>query len=122
MKSQLEWRDWCRQGNRPANVPSGPHRTYAEEGWLSWADWLGFGIGEVPKNEFLTFHEARAQVQRHGPMRHSFCSSTIGEVVLQCVGLTVCAKQTAFAVAELHIFRYRRFVDTMQLDTNSWDC
>ena len=30
----------CQEGKRPATVPSLPDRTYADEDWLSWADWL----------------------------------------------------------------------------------
>ena len=52
---QVELREWCRDGQRPLNVPSAPHRTYKDEGWLSWADWLGFAPGAPPRNEFLPF-------------------------------------------------------------------
>jgi hypothetical protein len=37
----------CQEGKRPATVPSLPDRTYADEGWLSWADWLGTKPGKV---------------------------------------------------------------------------
>jgi hypothetical protein len=37
----------CKDGKRPATVPSHPNITYADEGWLSWADWLGTNKGHV---------------------------------------------------------------------------
>jgi hypothetical protein len=36
-----------KSGKRPAIVPSSPHKTYADEGWLSWGDWLGTNKGHV---------------------------------------------------------------------------
>ena len=34
-------------GGRPSTVPSHPEVTYADEGWLSWGDWLGTEPGKV---------------------------------------------------------------------------
>jgi hypothetical protein len=34
-------------GGRPSTVPSNPNKTYADEGWLSWGDWLGTDPGKV---------------------------------------------------------------------------
>jgi hypothetical protein len=36
-----------KEGKRPAMVPSNPGVTYADEGWLSWEDWLGTNKGHV---------------------------------------------------------------------------
>lgn len=44
--SLQEWQEWCIEG-RTFNVPTNPHVAYAFDGWLSWADWLGFGEGQV---------------------------------------------------------------------------
>ena len=37
-----QWREWSRDC-RPADIPSCPDVTYKDEGWLSMADWLGYG-------------------------------------------------------------------------------
>ena len=37
-----EWQRWSRD-HRPADIPSAPWTTYADEGWESMADWLGYG-------------------------------------------------------------------------------
>ena len=42
LKNTDQWWAW-RRGCRPADIPSCPDRTYADEGWVSLADWLGYG-------------------------------------------------------------------------------
>jgi hypothetical protein len=37
-------------------------QTYANEGWMSWPDWLGHGVGQQPRGTFLPFAEARELV------------------------------------------------------------
>jgi len=65
LKSRKQWLLWKR-GNRPANIPANPQTMYASAGWLSWADWLGYGKGQVHKTVlsqcFLPFEEARSYV------------------------------------------------------------
>jgi hypothetical protein len=46
--SQKEWKAWSRDC-RPADVPGNPNVTYADEGWVSWKDWLGDGEGQPPR-------------------------------------------------------------------------
>ena len=43
LKSETEWRDYCKSGKKPADIPANPHKAYAEAGWTSWGDWLGTG-------------------------------------------------------------------------------
>lgn len=40
IKNNLEWRLFCKKGNRPENIPSNPDQTYKEKGWISWNDFL----------------------------------------------------------------------------------
>ena len=42
LKSETEWRSYCKSGKKPNDIPSAPHRTYAEVGWAGMADWLGY--------------------------------------------------------------------------------
>ena len=42
VKGWDQWREWSRDC-RPADIPSHPDVTYADEGWESMADWLGYG-------------------------------------------------------------------------------
>jgi very-short-patch-repair endonuclease len=40
LKNYLEWRAYCRSGDRPDTIPSSPRITYPDE-FQGWHDWLG---------------------------------------------------------------------------------
>eukprot|EP00959_Pyramimonas_sp_CCMP1952_P338085 7080238-Pyramimonas_sp.AAC.1 len=42
--------EWRASGECPHDIPSNPDRTYRDEGWLSWADWLGYGKGKPARS------------------------------------------------------------------------
>jgi hypothetical protein len=42
LKGNKEWREFCKSGNKPAEIPANPDRTYSRTGeWQSWNDFLG---------------------------------------------------------------------------------
>ena len=41
LKSNKEWRQYCKSGKKPVDIPSNPDATYKNQGWINWADWLG---------------------------------------------------------------------------------
>jgi hypothetical protein len=41
LKSETQWRDYCKSGRKAADIPAKPARTYAEAGWAGYGDWLG---------------------------------------------------------------------------------
>jgi len=41
LKSCVEWREWSRCEERPADIPIDPEDVYHGKGWVSWADFLG---------------------------------------------------------------------------------
>ena len=43
LKSQKEWKEWCKGDNRPENIPTHPHKIYKNEGWINYGNWLGTG-------------------------------------------------------------------------------
>jgi hypothetical protein len=59
-KSQAEWDELVRSGKLPPKLPKAPHMVYADDGWLSWGDWLGTGRIATYNIEYLPFEEARA--------------------------------------------------------------
>ena len=61
LKSQKEWREWRKSGQRPPNIPSHPERVYKGKGWLSLGDFLGYRPG-YEAGERRSFEEARAFV------------------------------------------------------------
>ena len=63
LKSHREWRAWSKSGKRPTNIPSLPSKTYRDDGWISWPDWLGYTSKKREKGGYLPFEEARAIVR-----------------------------------------------------------
>ena len=43
LTSQKGWKAWRKSGKRPNNIPGNPGQTYMHDGWISCADWLGYG-------------------------------------------------------------------------------
>jgi hypothetical protein len=41
LKTWKGWEVWRKSGQRPSDIPSTPDRTYRDDGWISWPDWLG---------------------------------------------------------------------------------
>jgi len=35
------WRNFCKSGNLPKDIPANPHVSYKNKGWINWNDWLG---------------------------------------------------------------------------------
>ena len=58
LKTKLEWAEWCKSDERPANIPSTPARTYKHDGWQGMGHWLGTGILAGGKLVFLPFKKA----------------------------------------------------------------
>ncbi len=41
LKNVDEWKSYCRSGKRPQNIPAAPYKTYKNDGWMGFGDWLG---------------------------------------------------------------------------------
>ncbi len=59
IKGEKEWREYCKSGNLPFDIPKNPIQTYKNFGWKSYGDWLGTGSISNNKKEFLKFQEAK---------------------------------------------------------------
>lgn len=58
-KNSKEWRNYCKYGLRPNNIPSLPNRVYKNSGWVSMGNWLGTGNVFHKNRIFLQFEDAR---------------------------------------------------------------
>ena len=60
LANRFEWRQWCKEGMCPPNVPSTPDRAYKGGGWQGWGHWLGTGnqSSQAKKAQFLPFDQA----------------------------------------------------------------
>jgi len=63
LTGESEWRSYCRDGKKPDFIPTAPDRTYKEQGWISWGDWLGTGRIADKKKQFLPYEQARQIIQ-----------------------------------------------------------
>ena len=44
LKSQAEWRAYCKSGEKPDDIPANPWQVYAGKGWVGLGDWLGTAV------------------------------------------------------------------------------
>jgi hypothetical protein len=63
-KNQKEWRDYCKSGQKPEDIPSNPDKTYKQYGWKGMGDWIGSGSIANFLREYIPFEEARAFVHK----------------------------------------------------------
>ena len=63
LKSEHEWRKYKSAGKKPTDIPAGPDRVYAKDGWSGWGDWLGTGRR---RGGWQPFKKARNFVRRLG--------------------------------------------------------
>jgi len=64
LKSQRYWSDYSKSDKKPYNIPKAPHKTYKNEGWISYGDWLGTGTIAPHKRKYRPFKEARDFVRK----------------------------------------------------------
>src|SRR5215208_5718629 len=61
-KGQKEWKEWCKFGQRPPDIPSNPNLAYKDE-WRGWGNWLGTGHRwGAPPGGWRPMEEAREYV------------------------------------------------------------
>jgi hypothetical protein len=63
LKAPSEWKQYCKSGNKPADIPSQPDVVYRGDGWNGYGDWLGTGKMNVKKVVWRPFQEAREFVR-----------------------------------------------------------
>ena len=64
LKSGEEWKDYCKFGQKPDDIPAAPDLTYKQDGWKNWGDWLGSGTVASHLREYKSFEEARDFVHK----------------------------------------------------------
>jgi 3-mercaptopyruvate sulfurtransferase SseA len=65
LKSNKEWRDYCKSGKKPSDIPNVPHKVYAN-GWVGLSDWLGTGRLATHLRQYRSLEEARTFVRSLG--------------------------------------------------------
>ena len=59
LKSESEWRQYAKSGNKPEDIPTNPNVVYKDTGWVSIGDWLGTGTIAPKNREYRVFTKAR---------------------------------------------------------------
>ena len=79
LKSGTEWRDYCKSGKKPDDIPANPNQTYANDGWVGWGDWLGTGRIASRLRKYRSYKKARAFVRglnlKSGTEWRDYCKS-----------------------------------------------
>jgi len=79
LKNLKDWKKFCQSGMKPDDIPANPNRTYSNEGWKGWGDWLGTGTIANSKKQYRSFDEAREYVYKlklkSGNEWKEFCES-----------------------------------------------
>ena len=57
--NEEEWQQYCKDRQKPKDIPNAPSNVYRESGWKSWGDWLGTGFIANGLKEFLPFENAK---------------------------------------------------------------
>ncbi|NGX31109.1 MAG: hypothetical protein K940chlam8_00469 [Chlamydiae bacterium] len=85
LKSYKDWRDYCEgkipnQLLKPDDIPAKPDGSYKNNGWISWADFLGTDNISNSKKRFLLYEEAKALVYqsrfKSGADWKAYCKGT----------------------------------------------
>ncbi len=65
LERQKDWKEFCKSGQNPPDIPTNPHRTYKKD-WKGYGDWLGTGRIATNDITYRPFNEARKFVQQLG--------------------------------------------------------
>jgi hypothetical protein len=71
LRGWKDWTDFCAgriagMSRMPSDIPSNPNRTYKDEGWIDWGDWLGTGTVATHLQTYRPFTQARELVRGLG--------------------------------------------------------
>jgi superfamily II DNA or RNA helicase len=58
LNSGEKWREYCKSGIKPDNIPAKPDQSYKGKGWKSMGDWLGTERIATQKRQYLPFNQA----------------------------------------------------------------
>ena len=64
LKNQKEWKEYCKSGNKPDDIPSHSERTYKNKGWQGWGDFTGTGRVANRNKIYRSFKESREFVRK----------------------------------------------------------
>jgi hypothetical protein len=79
LKRQEDWKEYCKSGQLPENIPAAVGRVYKDQGWVGMGDWLGSGYVANRSRKYRSFRDARAFARSLGLTRErewlAYCKS-----------------------------------------------
>ena len=63
LKSGRQWKEYCKSGNKPVNIPTAANQIYNGKGWISISDWLGYN-GNKKSSDYLSYEQAKEFVKK----------------------------------------------------------
>jgi hypothetical protein len=66
LESFYDWETYAKSENRPLYIPFHPERTYKNDGWVSFNDWIGAQNTRKRENKYLEYFEAKKLVHTLG--------------------------------------------------------
>ena len=79
LKGVEAWKEYCKSGKKPDNIPSYSNETYKDKGWILWGNFLGTGYVHCSKRKYISFQQARKFVKnlklRNVKKWHKHCKS-----------------------------------------------
>ncbi len=64
LKSYSDWKKYCKSGKRPSNIPASPDKTYKNNGWVSWGEFLDTKTIAPFNMQYLPYDEAKEYVRK----------------------------------------------------------
>ena len=54
-----EWKQYCKSGKNPNDIPREPRYVYKSKGWKGMGDWLGTGYVATFRRQYLSFAKVK---------------------------------------------------------------
>lgn len=79
LPSTNQWREYCKSGKKPDDIPATPSRVYQNNGWQGWGKFFGSGYVSHLNRKYRSYEDAQKFVQSKGCTSHKewrkFCST-----------------------------------------------
>jgi hypothetical protein len=65
LKDNTEWKEYCKSGKRPSNIPAAPNDVYKNKGWDGIPDWLGNGNSSNTRRDYFSYEQCSKLIQKN---------------------------------------------------------
>ena len=64
LKGSNEWKEYCKSGEKPNDIPVNPDQVYKNKGWKDMGNWLGTGFIANRNRRYCSFEDAKNFVKK----------------------------------------------------------